>query len=134
MFTPDGTIPSAWTPVGSGADYSFAAGSILEPLRDHRDQLLVLGGMNLTDATGHDGAMAAVLTNHGDASSETGGMSLDQYVAGALNAPTRFASLELSCDGVRKSGSCDSGYSCAYQFNLSWRSETTPVRTPLRAA
>jgi hypothetical protein len=28
---------------------------------------------------------------------------------------------------VRKSGACDSGYSCAYQFNLSWRSETTPV-------
>ncbi|HUS10069.1 MAG TPA: DUF1552 domain-containing protein, partial [Pyrinomonadaceae bacterium] len=28
---------------------------------------------------------------------------------------------------VRKSGSCDSGYSCAYQFNLSWRSETQPV-------
>ena len=40
---------------------------------------------------------------------------------------TRFPSLELTCDGVRKSGNCDSGYSCAYQFNLSWSSPTVPV-------
>ena len=28
---------------------------------------------------------------------------------------------------MRKSGNCDSGYSCAYQYNLSWRSANTPV-------
>ena len=28
---------------------------------------------------------------------------------------------------MRKSGNCDSGYSCAYQYNLSWRSPTTPL-------
>jgi hypothetical protein len=28
---------------------------------------------------------------------------------------------------VRKSGNCDSGYSCAYQFNLAWKSPTQPV-------
>lgn len=33
----------------------------------------------------------------------------------------------MTCDAVRKSGNCDSGYSCAYQYNLSWRSPTTPV-------
>ncbi len=40
---------------------------------------------------------------------------------------TRFPSLELSCDAIRNSGSCDSGYACAYQYNLSWSSPTTPV-------
>ena len=40
---------------------------------------------------------------------------------------TRFPSLELTCDYVRKSGSCDSGYSCAYQYNLAWRSPTQPL-------
>ena len=34
---------------------------------------------------------------------------------------------ELTCDAVRKSGNCDSGYSCAYQYNLSWASATTPM-------
>jgi hypothetical protein len=40
---------------------------------------------------------------------------------------TRFPSLELTCDDVRKTGACDSSYSCAYQYNLSWSSPNTPV-------
>jgi hypothetical protein len=35
--------------------------------------------------------------------------------------------LELSTDGARTSGRCDSGYSCAYQYNLSWATPTKPV-------
>ena len=55
------------------------------------------------------------------------GVSVDQLAAQNIGYVTRFPSLELSCDGVRKSGSCDSGYSCAYQYNLAWRSPTIPV-------
>jgi hypothetical protein len=33
----------------------------------------------------------------------------------------------LSSDAVRTSGACDSGYACAYQYNLSWSSPATPV-------
>jgi hypothetical protein len=40
---------------------------------------------------------------------------------------TRFPSIELTCDEIRNSGSCDSGYACAYQYNLSWSSPTTPL-------
>ncbi|MFT6182033.1 MAG: hypothetical protein ACJA1W_004403 [Akkermansiaceae bacterium] len=54
------------------------------------------------------------------------GTSVDQIAARAVQDRTRLSSLELTCDGVRKSGRCDSGYSCAYQFNLSWRSENQP--------
>src|SRR5439155_1092441 len=36
-------------------------------------------------------------------------------------------SLELTCDSIRKSGNCDSGYSCAYSYNLAWRSPTQPL-------
>ncbi|MBZ0257086.1 DUF1552 domain-containing protein, partial [bacterium] len=55
------------------------------------------------------------------------GISIDQAIAKEIGHLTRFPSMELTCDSVRKSGRCDSGYSCAYQFNLSWRSETTPM-------
>src|SRR5205807_6561573 len=55
------------------------------------------------------------------------GVSIDQVIADRIGHLTRFPSLELSCDAVRKSGNCDSGYSCAYQYNLAWRSPTTPV-------
>ena len=47
--------------------------------------------------------------------------------ASYIGSETRLSSLELSCDAVRKSGRCDSGYSCAYQYNLSWRSSTQPM-------
>ena len=55
------------------------------------------------------------------------GISVDQVAAQRMGHLTRFPSLELTCDAVRKSGSCDSGYSCAYQFNLSWSGPTLPV-------
>ena len=28
---------------------------------------------------------------------------------------------------MRKAGNCDSGYSCAYEYNLAWKSPTQPV-------
>ena len=55
------------------------------------------------------------------------GISADQVAALAAQSLTRLPSLELGTDNVRVSGNCDSGYSCAYQFNLSWRSETQPM-------
>jgi hypothetical protein len=55
------------------------------------------------------------------------GVSIDQVIANQIGHLTRFPSLELTCDSVRKSGNCDSGYSCAYQYNLAWRSPNTPV-------
>ncbi len=48
-------------------------------------------------------------------------------LASKIGQLTRFSSLELGCDSVRGTGACDSGYSCAYQYNLSWSSPTTPV-------
>ena len=54
------------------------------------------------------------------------GMSVDQLAATRVGGATRFPSLEIGCEGGRQAGNCDSGYSCAYSSNLSWRSETTP--------
>jgi len=55
------------------------------------------------------------------------GTSIDQVLAAKIAHLTRFPSLELSCDHARRSSACDSNYSCAYQYNLSWSSPTTPV-------
>jgi hypothetical protein len=60
-------------------------------------------------------------------------VSVDQLAASKIGHLTRFPSLELTCDGVRKSGPCDTGYSCAYDYNISWRPPTPrwpPNRTP----
>ena len=55
------------------------------------------------------------------------GVSIDQVMARKVGHVTRFPSLELSCDSVHKAGHCDTGYSCAYQYNISWQSPTTPM-------
>ncbi len=42
-------------------------------------------------------------------------------------ARPQFPSLELGCDRGQNAGNCDSGYSCAYSANLSWKSENMPM-------
>ena len=54
------------------------------------------------------------------------GISVDQVAAQKLGHLTRLPSLELGCDRGAQSGSCDSGYSCAYSSNISWRSPILP--------
>jgi hypothetical protein len=48
-------------------------------------------------------------------------------MANQIGHLTRFPSLELTCETSRPTGNCDSGYSCAYQFNLAWSGPTTPL-------
>ncbi len=55
------------------------------------------------------------------------GVSVDQVAAQRLGHLTRFPSLEVGCEGGQNGGECDHGYSCAYQSNLAWRSESAPL-------
>ena len=102
-----------------------------------RDQIQVLGGLDHKSAEGGpDGAgdhargggtfLTGVRLNK-SATNVRAGVSIDQLIARRIGHLTRFPSLELACDSGRKSGSCDSGYSCAYQYNLAWSSPTTPM-------
>ncbi len=40
---------------------------------------------------------------------------------------TRLPSLEVGLEEARQAGNCDSGYSCAYTYNLAWKTETQPL-------
>ncbi len=55
------------------------------------------------------------------------GVSIDQVAAGQIGRSTRLPSLELGIDPSAQAGSCDSGYSCAYSSNISWKSATLPM-------
>ena len=55
------------------------------------------------------------------------GISVDQVYAQAIQGQTTFGSVELGMEGGSASGSCDSGYPCAYPRNISWASATTPM-------
>src|SRR5262249_34775038 len=79
----------------------------------------------------HARAMAAFLTGcrpHKTSASDVRvGVSVDQVLAAALGQATRLPSLEVGCEGGKPGGTCDNGYSCAYQTNLSWRTASSPM-------
>jgi len=135
IFFPNGAIPSAWWPQEEGAD--FECSRTLQPLEPLKKFVQVLGQLDhRTAEAGPDGAgdhargNGTFLTGVRLKKSATdirAGVSIDQVLAREVGPLTRFSSLELTCDSSRQSGACDSGYACAYQYNLSWSSPTTPV-------
>jgi hypothetical protein len=96
FFSPNGTTHRYWRPTPTaGGGFSFPAGSILEPLAPVARELVVIDGLDFKGVSNHEGGMAAMLTGGGGAGTETGGASVDQYVARRLSGATRFDSLEL---------------------------------------
>lgn len=135
VYVPNGINMREWTPAREGSDFTLP--SILEPLAPFRNELLVLTGLTCDKARpngdgpgDHARAMAAFLTGCQPRKTQgadiRAGISVDQLAAQRLGNATRFPSLEIGCEGGRMAGNCDSGYSCAYSSNLSWRSPTTP--------
>ncbi|MFH1499956.1 MAG: DUF1552 domain-containing protein [Verrucomicrobiota bacterium] len=136
VYVPNGVNNAHWWPTGSGS--SFQLGSSLTALEPHKGDLQIIAGLGHEKANGngdgpgdHARASASFLTG-AQARKTAGsdirvGRSIDQMIAAGVGSGYRLPSLELSCDPPRQSGNCDSGYSCAYQFNLSWRSENQPL-------
>jgi hypothetical protein len=136
VYVPNGVTVPEWTPSAVGKEFSF--GRILQPLTPLKDYVNVLSGLDqkngmaMGDGAGdHARACAAFLT--GVHARKTSGrdiraaISVDQIAAQKLGQETVLPSLELSCDSGPRLGACDSGYSCAYQFNLAWRDEAMPM-------
>jgi hypothetical protein len=136
LYVPNGVNVAAWQCSGTGADYQLSP--TLEPLASLKRNFTVITGLNHENATpgpdgGGDHARSTAVYLTGVRPKKTGGSdilngpSIDQVIARHVGRNTRLPSLELSTDGARTTGRCDSGYSCAYQFNLSWASPTKPV-------
>jgi hypothetical protein len=112
MFSPNGTLPTQWTPTGS--ETSFTLSPILMPLGPHQGDLVIIEGL-LQEGGGGDGhqnGIGGMLTGSplnpgpfaGVGAPPAGwatGPSIDQRIVQALAAPTPFQSLEL---GVQVGG------------------------------
>jgi hypothetical protein len=136
LMVPNGAHMPAWTPATTGPDYQLTP--TLEALSKHRKYVSVLSGLTLDGARAHqDGAGdharsgASFLTGchprKTDGADIQNDVSVDQIASESMGKQTRFASLQLGLQGSATSGQCDSGYSCAYVSNLSWRSKTSPL-------
>ena len=135
-YIPNGVIMDEWRPQETGKLTQLP--NSLKPLQNHTSDFQVMSGLDHTKAYangdgGGDHARANATFLTGCQAKKTAGkdikvgVSVDQIAAEAIGDKTKLGSLELSCDGVRRSGKCDSGYSCAYQYNLSWKTESMPM-------
>jgi hypothetical protein len=97
FFSPNGVVPNRYWPTGEGANFTFAPGSVLEPLTEVSKRLLILNGLDFKNVSNHEAGMEAMLTG-GGADTPSQGQSVDQYIAGRLPADTPFPSLELGVE------------------------------------
>ena len=136
VFFPNGAIMQHWTPSEAGMEYTLP--KTLASLERHRADLLVISGLahdkaraNGDGAGDHARSCAAFLTGvqpRKTAGADISlGQSVDQIAAERIGNLTRLPSIELGTEEGRQAGSCDSGYSCAYSSNISWKSESTPM-------
>ena len=110
----------------------------MKPVADLREQMTVVSGLALRGAEAlgdgggdHARAAAAFLTGahprktHG--SNIQNGQSVDQVAASTIGSATRLKSLELGTEESAPAGTCDTGYSCLYTSNISWRTPQSPL-------
>ena len=108
FFSACGTHPKDWFPTGGETDFQLSR--FLAPLAPHRQDLVILKGVNFLSAMpdqpgdGHQRGMGNFLTATGNTPAKIGGgISIDQQIATRLAAPTKFRSLELGVQ-VRYNG------------------------------
>jgi hypothetical protein len=132
----NGTHPAKWWPTGGERD--FALNETMEAMAPIKNKFQIFGGLDLEGATaGPDGAgdhgraggafLTGVRPKKTQGADFRCGISVDQMIAQRVGHVTPFKSLEISCDSLRTSGDCDSGYACVYQHNMAWSSPTAPV-------
>ena len=137
FYVPNGMHMADWKPQGPG-DHEFEMQSIMEPITGFREKMNVFSGLSLRGAEAlgdgggdHARAVAAYLTGahprKTNGADIRNGISVDQFAADKIGHLTRLKSLELGTETSATAGNCDSGYSCLYTSNVSWRNETSPL-------
>jgi hypothetical protein len=141
LFIPNGVDVGGWYCTGKGSDYELS--DALKPLSPLRDKFSILSGLDhrnakaLGDGPGDHARSAACFLTGAHPYKTAGrdiqvGISVDQFAAQHVGAATVLPSLEIGCEPALQSGNCDSGYSCAYSANISWRTKSLPNLKEIR--
>jgi hypothetical protein len=131
---PNGVRPDYWTPPGDGENYEFTPH--LKPLESLKSEFLLIENLwnkNTVGRNGHWPKVPAWLsggfverTTGGDL--DSGGTSVDQYVAQRIGSETPLPSFELGIDSPRTGiDTAGGGFPRALGSFLSWADPKTPV-------
>ena len=137
LYVPNGMHMPDWIPQGTG-ERDFKTKSIMEPIAEFREKMNIFSGLSLHGAKAlgdgggdHARSVAAFLTGahpkKTDGNDIRNRISVDQVAADKIGHLTKLRSLELGTEGSSTGGRCDSGYSCLYTSNISWRTDTSPL-------
>jgi hypothetical protein len=132
----NGSNYERWLPKGEGRDYEL--NETFSPMIGLKDKFQIITSLahdaanNWGDGPGDHARSGASFLTGCHAWKTLGsrlqlGISVDQIAARQVGHLTRLDSLQLGVEGTRLYGSCDTGYPCAYQYNISWASETLPL-------
>lgn len=130
VYMPMGMNPAEWTPKG---DTLEQLPSSLQPLKNVRDQVAIISGMELRNAypgshaTSNSAFLSAATAKRTESSDYFLGTTVDQIAARHIGRKTQLPSLELAMDLLENVGQCDNGYACVYQNYLSWSTPRTPL-------
>jgi hypothetical protein len=136
VFFANGAIMDSWKPTTQGLQYDLPR--TLEQLKEHKSDFNVVTGLAQNwgrahgDGPGDHARCASTYLTGAHPYKTSGadikvGVSVDQAAAGRVGDRTRIPSLELGLRQGRNAGNCDSGYSCAYSNNISWKTDRTPM-------
>ena len=143
LFFPNGVNVDQWRPAVDAAG-KWIPSPTLAPLAEFQRDIAVFTGLRHRNAEANgdgpgDHARSAACFLTGAQPRKTAGddiragRSIDQAIAddvmsqlAAQQKSLRLRSLELGSEPAMTAGNCDSGYSCAYSANISWKSENLP--------
>ncbi len=133
LYMPNGVRADRWTPEGEGKGFKLSP--ILSPLEKHRQELLILTGLqNKASFTG-DGhyvktggwLTGTTITKTTGSDIAAGGMSMDQIAAQHLGRNTKLPSLELGTEPVATGIDTNVNYTRLYASHISWKTSTVPL-------
>jgi len=133
LYMPNGVNPHEWTPKGAGREFELSP--ILEPLADHKDDLLVLTNLWNAAANTGDGhyvktggfLTGTTITRTTGSDLRSGAVSMDQVAAQRIGNLTPLPSLELGIEPPATGVDTNVGYTQLYGAHISWSTPVTPL-------
>jgi hypothetical protein len=135
VFMPNGFIMPSWNVTGTGKNYKLS--ETLQILKAFKDDFNVYSNLCHYKAKANgdgpgdharcSGTFLTAVQLKKTSGNIRAGISIDQVAASKIGHLTELPSLEVGCERGQLAGSCDSGYSCAYSGNISWKNEKLPM-------
>ena len=133
LYMPNGVRQDRWTPEGSGSRFKLSP--ILSPLEKHREDLLVLTGLQNKASFSGDGhyvktggwLTGTTIAKTTGSDINAGGISMDQIAAQTIGRDTKLPSLELGTEPVATGIDTNVNYTRLYASHVSWKTPTVPL-------